>query len=96
MGEMADYFFDCMTDETFAVMCPYAPHPDLDFWDLAYREPRPGEWIDGDGDVIEIKEMSDDHIGAAIGWCLKHFPDESKEKVAELKAEQVRREFECL
>ena len=91
MGQMADYFIDGMIDEELAVRDFHQLYPDLD--GMTYIPVKKGYWNDGEGVMLAIRSMTDDHIGAAIGWCRKHGPEE---KVAELKAEQVRREFTCL
>lgn len=96
MGEMADYFIDQGFEQMLSGAWGSSGYCGPTYEDYIFRETPEGEWLDGDGLLVAIADMSDDRIGAAIGWCLKHFPDESKEKVAELKAEQVRREFECL
>lgn len=84
MGEMADYYFDEML--AFG-QC------DGDFPENSFYQPPEGQWIDGEGLLLDFSEMSDEHISAAIGWCTKYFPEDSVAKVAELKAEQCRREF---
>lgn len=98
MGEMADYFFDIgfeqMLNRSWGNDNYYGY--DSSSWRPIFRAPARGYWYGGPHQLLPIGEMSDDHLGAAIGWCMKHFPEESKAKVAELKAEQARREFGCI
>jgi hypothetical protein len=91
MGEMADYFIDSMQDEERAVRNLFEGYPGLD--GMMWFQPDADYWVDADEVWNCISDMTDEHLGAAIGWCIKHFPEESKAKVVELKAEQCRREF---
>ncbi len=48
-----------------------------------------GQWRTSAGSVVEISDMSEEHIKNAIGVCFKR---RSYHKIDELKAELVRRE----